>query len=137
MLTKLDFCCGSTRLEGDTSAPLSKEADRFAQHLLTGYRAVWRKYYTYDMIGYRAPMDDQELVKKLEELENKQWANRALAEIRGQTKAYEYQIIFKTEEEGFFSAIKEFSSAGYAILPGTTLFQSEVFIVLMRRDKVK
>ena len=82
-------------------------------------------------------MDDQELVKKLEALENKQWANTALAEIRSQTKEYEYQIIFKTEEEGFFSAIKEFSSAGYAILPGTTLFQSEVFIVLMRRDKAK
>jgi uncharacterized membrane protein len=82
-------------------------------------------------------MDDQELVKKLEELENKQWANRALAEIRNQTKEYEYQIVFKTEEEGFFGAIKEFSSAGYVILPDTTLFQSEVFIVLMRRDKAK
>jgi hypothetical protein len=82
-------------------------------------------------------MDDQELVKKLEELENKQWANRALAEIRGQSKEYEYQIILKKEEESFFSAIREFSSAGYAILPGTTLFQSEVYIVLMRRDKSK
>ena len=73
-------------------------------------------------------MDDHELVKKLEELENKQWANKALAEIRSQTKEYEYQIIFKAEEEGFLSAIKEFSSAGYAIIPDTTLFQSEVFI---------
>lgn len=82
-------------------------------------------------------MDDQELVKKLEQLENKQWANRALAEIRGQSKEYEYQIILKKEEESFFNAIKEFSSAGYTILPGTTLFQSEVFIVLMRRDKSK
>jgi len=82
-------------------------------------------------------MDDQELVKKLEELENKEWANRALAEIRTQTKEFEYQIIFKTEEEGFFGAIKEFSSAGYSILPGTTLFQDEVFIVLMRRVRAK
>jgi hypothetical protein len=82
-------------------------------------------------------MDDQELVKKLEELENKQWAKMALAEIRSQTKEYEYQIILKKEEEGFFSAIKEFSSTGYVILQGTTLFQSEVFIVLMRRDKAK
>ena len=82
-------------------------------------------------------MEDQELVKKLEELENKQWADRALAEIRSQTKDYEYQIIFKTEEEGFFSAIREFSSTGYTILPGTTLFQSQVFLVLMRREKTK
>lgn len=82
-------------------------------------------------------MDNQELVKKLEELENKQWADRALAEIRSQTKEYEYQIIFKTEEEDFLGAIKEFSSAGYVVLPDTTLLQSEVFIVLMRRDKAK
>jgi hypothetical protein len=82
-------------------------------------------------------MEDQELVKKLEEIENKQWANRALAEIRSQTKEYEYQIIFKKEEEGFFSTIKEFSSTDYVIVPGTTLFQGEVFIVLMRRDKLK
>ena len=82
-------------------------------------------------------MDDQELVKKLEQLENKQWANRVLAEIRSQMKEYEYQVVFKTEEAGFFSAIKEFSSAGYVILPGTTLLQTEVFIVLMRRDKSK
>jgi hypothetical protein len=83
------------------------------------------------------PMNDQELVKKLEELENKQWANKALAEIRGQSKEYEYQIILKKEEESFFNAIKEFSSVGYTILPGTTLFQSEIFIVLMRRDIAK
>jgi hypothetical protein len=82
-------------------------------------------------------MEDQELVKKLEELENKQWANRALAEIRSQKSEYEYQIIFKTEQEGFFSAIKEFSSAGYVIIPGTTLFQSDVFLLLMRRDKAR
>jgi hypothetical protein len=82
-------------------------------------------------------MDDQELAKKLEELENKQWADRALAEIRSQTKEYEYQVIFKTEEEDFLGAIKEFSSAGYVILPDTTLLQSEAFIVLMRRDKTK
>jgi len=82
-------------------------------------------------------MDDQELVKKLEELEDRQWADRALAEIRNQSKGYEYQIIFKTEEDGFFNAIKQFSSAGYVILPGTTLFKSEVFLVLMRRDKAK
>ena len=63
--------------------------------------------------------------------------NKVLAEIRSQMKEYEYQIVFKTEEEGFFGAIKEFSSAGYVILPGTTLLQSEVFIVLMRRDKAK
>jgi hypothetical protein len=82
-------------------------------------------------------MDDQELVKKLEQLENKQWANRVTAEIRSQMKEYEYQIVFKTEEAGFFNAIKEFSSAGYVILPGTTLLQTDVFIVLMRRDKAK
>jgi hypothetical protein len=82
-------------------------------------------------------MDDQELVKKLEKLENKQWVNRALAEIRSQTGNYEYQIILKNEEEGFFSAIQEFSSMGYFILPGTTLYQGEVFVVMMRRDKPK
>jgi hypothetical protein len=82
-------------------------------------------------------MDDQELVKKLEQLENKQWANRVTAEIRSQMKEYEYQIVFKTEEAGFFNAIKEFSSVGYVILPGTTLLQTDVFIVLMRRDKAK
>jgi hypothetical protein len=82
-------------------------------------------------------MDDQELVKKLEELENKQWANKVLTEIRSQMKEYEYQIVFKTDEESFFGAIREFSSSGYVILPGTTLFQTSVFIVLMRRDKVK
>jgi hypothetical protein len=82
-------------------------------------------------------MDDQELVKKLEGLENKQWATRVMNEIRSQMKEYEYQIVFKTEEEGFFGAIKEYSSTGYAILPGTTLFQTGVFIVLMRRDKVR
>jgi hypothetical protein len=80
-------------------------------------------------------MYDQELFKKLEEVENKQWANRALAEIRTQSKEYEYKIVFKTEEEGFFNTIKQFSSMGYVILPGTTLFQSKTFIVLMRRDK--
>ncbi len=69
-----------------------------------------------------AHMDDQELVKKLEELENKQWANKVMTEIRSQMKEYEYQIVFKNEEEGFFSAIKEFSSTGLRILPGTTLF---------------
>jgi hypothetical protein len=82
-------------------------------------------------------MDDQELFKKLEELENKQWTNRALAEVRSQAGDYEYQIILKSEEEGFFSAIKEFSSMGYFILPGTTLFQGELFVVIMRRDKAK
>lgn len=82
-------------------------------------------------------MDDQELVKKLEELENKQWATRVMNEIRSQMKEYEYQIVFKNEEESFFSAIREFSSTGYVILPGTTLFQNNVFIVLMRRDKVR
>jgi hypothetical protein len=82
-------------------------------------------------------MDDQELLKKLGDLENKQWANRAQAEIRSQTKGYEYQIVLKTEEEGFFSAIEEFSSMGYDVLAGTTLFQSELFVVIMRRDKPK
>jgi len=82
-------------------------------------------------------MDDQELVKRLEELENKQWANKVMTEIRSQMKEYEYQIVFKTDEESYFGAIKEFSSSGYVILPGTTLFQTNVFIVLMRRDKVK
>jgi hypothetical protein len=80
-------------------------------------------------------MDDPELLKKLEDLENKQWASKALAEIRTQMKDFEYQIVFKTQEEEFFGAIREFSSAGYLILPGTTLFQSGTFIVLMRRDK--
>ena len=82
-------------------------------------------------------MDDQELLKKLEDLENKHWASKALAEVRTQMKDFEYQIVFKTQEEEFFSAIKEFSSAGYLILPGTTLFQSGTFIVLMRRGKGK
>jgi hypothetical protein len=82
-------------------------------------------------------MDDQELVKRLEELENKQWANKVLTEIRSQMKEYEYQIVFKTDEESYFGAIREFASSGYVILPGTTLFQTNVFIVLMRRDKVK
>jgi hypothetical protein len=82
-------------------------------------------------------MNDEELVKKLEELENKQWANKVLAEIRSQMKEYEYQIVFKAEEEGFFGTIREFSSAGYSILPGTTLFQTNVFLVLMRRDKAR
>ncbi|MDA4117988.1 MAG: hypothetical protein OK455_06555 [Thaumarchaeota archaeon] len=82
-------------------------------------------------------MENPELLKKLEALENKQWADRALAEIRSQGKDYEYQIVFKTEQKGFFSAIAEFSSTGYAVIPGTTLFQSEVFIVLMRKDKVR
>lgn len=82
-------------------------------------------------------MDDQELVKRLEELENKQWANKVMTEIRSQMKEYEYQIVFKTDEESYFGAIREFSSSGYVILPGTTLFQTNVFIVLMRRDKVK
>jgi hypothetical protein len=86
---------------------------------------------------YLAPMDNQELVKKLEELEDKRWADRALAEIRSQAKEYEYQIVFKTEEVDFLGAIKEFSSAGYTIMPDTTLLQSEVFIVLMRRDRAK
>ena len=57
-------------------------------------------------------MQDQELLKKLAEMENKQWADKALSEIRSQTEDYEYQIIFKTEETGFVSAIAEFSSAG-------------------------
>jgi hypothetical protein len=82
-----------------------------------------------------APMDDQEIIKRLMELENKQWVNGVLAEIRSQMSEYEYKIVFKTEEEGFFRAIKEFTSAGYFILPGTTLFQRGVFIVVMRRDK--
>lgn len=82
-------------------------------------------------------MDDQELVKKLEELKNEQWVSGVLAEVRSHTSEYEYKIIFKTEEEGFFSAIKEFSSEDYIIVPGTTLFQSEVFIVVMRRDRAK
>jgi hypothetical protein len=74
---------------------------------------------------------------KLAELENRQWADKALAEIRSQSSDYEYQIIFKTEEVGFVSAIAEFSSAGYTIIPDTTLFQNEAFIVLMKRNKVK
>lgn len=82
-------------------------------------------------------MENRELLKKLDELENKQWADKALAEIRSQTNDYEYQIIFKTEEAGFFSAIAEFTSVGYAIIPNTTLFQNEVFVVLMKRDKAK
>jgi hypothetical protein len=82
-------------------------------------------------------MEDQELVKKLAELENKQWADKALAQIRSQTEDYEYQIVFKTEEADFFSAIAEFTSTGYAIIPDTTLFQNEVFVVLMKRDKAK
>ncbi|MDA4115609.1 MAG: hypothetical protein OK442_03515 [Thaumarchaeota archaeon] len=82
-------------------------------------------------------MEDQELLKQLAELENKQWADKALAQIRSQTNDYEYQIIFKTEEAGFFSAIAEFTSTGYAIIPDTTLFQNEVFVVLMKRDKAK
>lgn len=86
---------------------------------------------------YIASMNDEELVKKLEELENKQWASRVLGEIRSQMKEYEYQIVFKTEEQGYFDAIKEFSLAGYSVLPDTTLFQSDVFIVLMRRDKAR
>ena len=77
------------------------------------------------------------MVKTLDELENKQWANKVMTEIRSQMKEYEYQIVFKNEEEGFFSAVKEFSSTGYTILPGTTLFQTDVFIVLMRRDKAR
>ena len=94
------------------------------------------KSYTEDERTSALPMDDQELIKKLEELENKQWADKALAEIRSQIKVYEYQVVFKTEEQGFFGAIEEFSSAGYMIIPSTTLFQSDVFLVLMRRDKV-
>lgn len=82
-------------------------------------------------------MDDKELIKKLGELEDKQWANRASAEVGNQIKEYEYQIILKAEEESFFSAIKELSSTGYAILPGTTLFKREIFAVIMRRDKAK
>jgi len=82
-------------------------------------------------------LDDQELIKELGELEDKQWANRALAVVRSQMKECEYQIIFRTEEEGFFSAISEFSSTGYDILPGTTMFKREIFIVIMRRDKTK
>ena len=96
-----------------------------------------RKFYTYEEIEHLARMEDQELLKKLAELENKQWADKALAEIRSQTNGYEYQIIFKTEEAGFVSAIAEFSSAGYAIIPDTTLFQYEVYVVLMKRDKAK
>jgi len=80
-------------------------------------------------------LEDQELLKKLAELENKQWADKALAQIRSQTDDYEYQIVFKTEETGFFSTIAEFMSAGYAIIPDTTLFQNEAFVVLMKRDK--
>jgi hypothetical protein len=82
-------------------------------------------------------MVDQDLLKKLEALENKQWADRALAEIRSQKDDYEYQIVFKTLQDEFFGAIKEFSATGYSIIPGTTLFQSDVYIVLMRRDKAK
>jgi hypothetical protein len=82
-----------------------------------------------------AHMEDQELLKKLAELENKQWADKALAEIRNQKDDYEYQIVSKTEETGFVSAIAEFSSAGYTIIPDTTLLQNEIFIVLMKRDK--
>jgi hypothetical protein len=82
-------------------------------------------------------MDDQELIKQLEDLEDKQWASKALAEVRTQMKDFEYQIVFKREEEEFLGAIKEFSTAGYLVLPGTTLFRSEIFIVLMRRDKAK
>ena len=86
---------------------------------------------------YLPEMQNQELPKKLAELENKQWADKALAQIRSQTNDYEYQIIFKTEEAGFFGAIAELTSAGYAIIPDTTLFQNEVFVVLMRREKAK
>jgi hypothetical protein len=82
-----------------------------------------------------APMDDQEIIKRLMELENRQWVNGVLAEIRSQMSEYEYKIVFETEEEGFFTAIKEFTSAGYFILQGTTLFQRGVFIVVMRRGK--
>jgi hypothetical protein len=82
-------------------------------------------------------MQDQELLKKLAEMENKQWADKALSEIRGQTEDNEYQIIFKTEETGFVSAIAEFSSAGYEIIPDTTLLQNEVYVVLMKRNKAK
>jgi hypothetical protein len=82
-------------------------------------------------------MENQELLKKLAELENKQWADKALAQIRNQANDYEYQIIFKTEEASFFSAIAELTSAGYAVIPNTTLFQEEVFVVLMKRDKTK
>jgi hypothetical protein len=97
----------------------------------------WRKSYTRAKIISLVPLDDEELIKKLGELEDKQWANRASAEVRNHMKEYEYQIIYKTEEEGFFSAISEFSSAGYVILPGTTLFKREIFVAIMRRDKVK
>jgi SOS-response transcriptional repressor LexA len=82
-------------------------------------------------------MANQEQLKKLAELENKEWADRALAEIRSHTNDYEYQIIFKTEEAGFFSAIAELTAAGYSIIPNTTLFQNEAFVVLMKRDKAK
>jgi hypothetical protein len=82
-------------------------------------------------------LEDQELLKKLAELENKHWADKALAQIRSQKNDYEYQIIFKTEEAGFFNAIAEFMSAGYAIIPDTTLFQNDVFVVLMKRDKAR
>ena len=79
---------------GTSGAPSRIEADRSALCFLTGYLEVWRKSYTRDEIVYVAPMIDEELVKKLEELENKQWADRVLAEIRSQMKEYEYQIVF-------------------------------------------
>jgi hypothetical protein len=82
-------------------------------------------------------MDDQELIKKLLELENEQWVNGALTEIRSQLTEYEYKIVFESEEEGFFGAIKESTLAGYTILPNTAHFQNKVFLVLMKREKAK
>ena len=82
-------------------------------------------------------MDDNNLLKKLEDLKDKQWASKVLAEVRTQMNDFEYQIVFKTKEDEFFGALRDFSSAGYEVLPGTTLFQNGTFIVLMRRDKAK
>ena len=82
-------------------------------------------------------LEDPDFLKKLADLENKQWASKALAEVRSQMKDYEYQVVFKTKEEDFLRAIRDLSSAGYNVLPSTTLLQNETYIVLMRRDKGK
>ena len=83
-------------------------------------------------------MEDQELLTKLGEIENKQWTNKVRAEVMGQEKQeYEYQIVFRTREEDFFDSVREFTSAGYFALPETSLFQKDRFIVLMRRVKGK
>jgi hypothetical protein len=82
-------------------------------------------------------LEDMELVKTLDELENKQWASKVMSEVRTQMKDFEYKIVFKSKEDEFFGTIKEFASTGYDILPGTSLFQNETFIVLMRREKAE